>query len=201
MSCDYVREYVRKHPVKWMDRELTKHGGAGDSAGRTPYPCVEAWLRCLHEIGDMFDQKTYVDFCRMEWSEWWSKLTPLQQRGVTAKLANNYFPSMIDSLHAWALLSEARWFDTVTLDSYQDAIGKSDITCRCGMTETRIALFGPGQRALDARNYKIAHREGYDVQTVPVQMSWDRPVIGGKRWFELGDFVILKPEVQVKKCM
>lgn len=191
----YIVEFIARHPVKWLDRELSRRGSVGDQAGITPTPAVLEFMNLLYlQGGELFVQAEYARWCISQWSEWFAKLAPALQVGVTAKLYNNFYVSMIDSLHVWAMLSELGWFDRCTLDAYEDAIGKSDLTMYRDGRVFKLALGGPTPRAREDRIYKLNHRNNgatNKVGAIELEffMDLDRARSpGNKRWFTLSDF-------------
>ena len=195
LSSDYIVSYVTKHPINWRneDKRLAGRGGVGDTAGITPTPAVGEFLEVLSQRQSLFTQHDYAIHCRKRWHDWWANLTPDQEKGFIAKLFRNFYPSMIDSLHVWSMLSEAGWFEICYLDAYEDAVGKTDLTLKSGDKTIKVALVGPTKAARDDRRYKLTHRnDGSGMEAIEVQLSLSRQKRpGNKRWYELDDFVEL----------
>jgi len=187
-----------------MDRELARRGGVGDQAGRTATPAIYEFLSLLRDRQTLFTQDEYADYCHSQWPDWWNKLSKQKQDGVNAKLFNNFYVSMIDSLHAWSLLCEAQWFDTCTMDTYSDVIGKTDLTLITEERQVRVALVGPFARARQDLAYKRVHRNqpGDAQDIIVVQLDGNRPKRpGNKRWYCLDDFAALRPIAPVRDMM
>lgn len=182
--------FVSLHPIDWANRELAARGGIGDQAGRTPTPAAAEFLQLLLVRRELFTQEQFWNYCYSQWGWWFRDLTLQQRDGVKAKMYRNIYPSMIDSLHAWSLLSETGRFDACILDSLDDAVGKSDLTLCWQGNRARIALIGPTQNCVQDREYKLTHRAGpSDLDTIVVKMPFERKKSpGNKRWYELEDF-------------
>lgn len=190
-SADYIMEFVSRHPIDWSNGNLAKKGGPGDQAGMPPTPAVLEFLNLLDQKQDLFTQAEYANFCIRQWADWLLDKKGEQFEGVEAKLYRNFYPAMIDSLHVWAMISEAGWFDVCILDAYLDAIGKKDLILKSQTCTVKVALLGPTSRAKRYREYKLNHRQtnGQELDIVEVQLPWEyerRP--GNKRWFRLNDF-------------
>lgn len=192
----YIEDFLAEHPVQWLDRELAERGGVGDRAGRTPTPAAREFFEMLHNAGTLFTQAEYAERCLRRWKTWFEQLAPPQQRGVRVKLFNNFYPSLMDSLHVMALLAEARRFDTYLIDARMDVLDKVDLTLMWDGKLFRVALVGPTAQAQDDRHYKITHRPGaHDEVVHVVRLPPERPRgAGNKRWFELQDFAFLWAE-------
>jgi hypothetical protein len=199
LHSDYIVSYVTNHPIDWQNeyRELARRGGAGDTAGVTPTPAVGEFLHVLSQRQSLFTQQDYLIHCRKVWQDWWGGLSDAQEKGMIAKLYRNFYPSMIDSLHVWAMLSEVGWFDVCYLDAYEDAIGKTDLTFKSGDKVIKLALMGPTRQAREDRDYKLTHRNnGRGIEAVEAQLSLSRVRSpGNKRWFRLSDFAQINPTV------
>jgi len=196
-GTDYIVEYLTKNPVDWSSSELACRGGPGDKAGEPPSPAVFEFLSLLDEQGGLFTQREYWEHCKDRWRDWLTRdeMTRRNARGVKAKLYRNFYPSMIDSLHAWALLNEAGWFDVCVVDTYQDAVGKTDLLLKHGDVTIRVALIGPTDKAQSDRKYKVENRDSAMGNPIEVSMGFDRPRSpGNKRWYDLDDFKALRPD-------
>ena len=110
--------------------------------------------------------------------------------GLGVRLYRNFYPSMIDSLHVWALLAETQLFDVCFLDSTADAVAKTDLTLVKGSTEYRIALFAGSKRSVNDRLFKLKNRNTEsEVLCIDVVLPMERKQsYGKKRWYEIGDF-------------
>lgn len=190
-----IVDFVAEHPINWLQdyKRLAQRGGEGDKCGITPTPAVLEFLNLLHSNKGLFTQREYMDYCFSVWdaSGWISNLPKSQKNGLGVRLYRNFYPSMIDSLHAWALLAETRIFDICFLDSTADAIAKTDLTLVKADTEYRIALYIGSKNGIKDRVYKLNNRNTEsEVFCVDVVLPMERKPIhpGGKRWYELNDF-------------
>jgi len=192
IASDRIVQYISQNPIDWDDRDKAKRGGVGDRAGITPTPAVEEFLRLYIERRELFTQKEYMVHCWEQWRDWIID-KPLEQKlGIKAKLYGNFYPSMIDSLHVWAMLSESRMFSSCVLNSTEDAIGKTDMIVTCGVREIRLALIGPKEAASNDRAYKLKYRspESSDIDCVEVVLPREYPKTpGNKRWFRSQDLM------------
>lgn len=191
-GSDYIKNFLGRNPVSWEGKHLAGLGGAGDTAGPTPEPAAQAFLDLLTSRNNLFSQSEYVVHCIDRWHEWLKDKTPLQVNGVKAKLSRNFYPSFIDSIHVWALLSETKMFDMCFIDSYDDAVAKTDITVISSAGRAAIALCGlRSRRTTRCREHKKAYRGGtecYD-KVIEVYFPFERKMRpGNKRWYELNDF-------------
>lgn len=197
-----IVDYITSNPIDWGDNtevtlsdkrivnlgELAKRGGIGDTAGVTPTPAVEEFLNLLISKRGLFTQNEYMHHCVKAWNGWAESKTKDQKYGIKAKLYRNFYPSMIDSLHVWAMICESGMFEMCLLSATEDAIGKSDLILRSGNKELRIALLGPTPRASKDREFKIAHRGTGDDKCIEIKLSLDSPKSpGNKRWFRKPD--------------
>lgn len=183
-----IVEYISAHPIDWADehKDKAKRGGVGDLL--TPTPAVEEFLNLLIDQRGLFTQEEYMRYCVGKWSEWAQSKTVDQKWGIRTKLYRNFYPSMIDSLHVWAMLCESGMFEMCFLSATEDAIGKSDLVLRSGSKELRLALLGPTSQAGDDRKYKIGHRNNGEAGCIEVQLSLNYPKNpGNKRWFKKSD--------------
>ncbi len=203
IPSEQIVRYVARHPIDWDNRERAKRGGVGDQAGVTPTPAVEEFLRLYLDRRDLFTQRDYMYHCWDQWRDWIVDKPKEQKLGVKAKLYRNFYPSMIDSLHVYAMLVEMDAFDTCVLNSSEDAIGKSDLILTSREREIRLALIGPKQAAVDDRAYKLAHRnEGTsELECIEVVLRDEYPMYpGNKRWYQKQDLwqAILAPAMRPK---
>jgi hypothetical protein len=189
----YILNYIKFHPVEWSDLESSRRGGVGDQAGPTPTPAVREFLALLEQKGDLFTQREFEEHCIHEWSDWFYVQTANEQRGVRAKLRNNFYPSMIDTLYVYALLIEERVGDVYLVSPELDARDKIDLIVRVTGLTVGLALVGPTEEADQDRNYKTQHRPGIaDGEVIVVKLPNNRPKSpGNKRWFQIEDFAVL----------
>lgn len=190
-----IENYIARHPVSWANAELAKRGGIGDRAGMPPTPMVYEFFSLVAQKQGLFTQSEYRDHCFEQWCSW-NKLENQDMReGVAAKLYRNVYPSMVNTLHAWSLLVEARWFDLCVIDTATDALSKHDlIVSRSGCTPIALDLFIQTERAVNDRQYKLSHRkasrdfvcESFDVP-LPIHDRQKRQP-GNMRWYCLKDF-------------
>jgi hypothetical protein len=191
LSSDYIVDYITRNPIEWKNKEMARRGGVGDSAGRPPTLAVSEFLNLLGINKDLFTQKDFAEYCCYSaWADWFNGLNKMQQLGVEAKIYCNFYPSMIDSLHVWALLCETGYFKKCILDAYKDAAEKTDLTVSTDGAEYKIALYASTKQSLRDRNYKILYRGGAGqgvIYEVPLPMN--RPKApGNKRWYKIEDF-------------
>ncbi len=193
---DYIVRYISEHPISWANLGLANYRGCpADQAGCPPTPSVHEFLAMLGEQQDLFTQDEFVDHCEWQWYDWLQTKNEQQRLGVLAKQRCNFYPSMIDSLHAWALLSESGWFDICVIDSYADALSKVDLTLVSPYSTVKVALLGPKEQASIWRSYKLNCRAGTDdAHAIAVKMPENRPRNpGNKRWYQIEDFGHLHP--------
>lgn len=176
----YILNYLRFHPVEWGDLEWSRRGGFGDQAGPTPTPAVREFLALLEQKGDLFTQREFVEHCIRVWGDWFYGLTANQQRGVRAKLRNNFYPSMIDTLYVYALLIEERIGDVYLVSPELDARDKIDLIVRVNGLTIGLALVGPTDEADQNRDYKTQHRPGIADSEVIVETAQQPSKVTGK---------------------
>lgn len=197
-SSEYIVNYLRVHPVDWSDLDLSRRGGVGDRAGVTPTPAVAEFLALLQQKRDLFTQREYEEHCRAVWCEWFNRLEVNHQRGVIAKLHNNFYPSMIDTLHVYALLVEERVGDCYIVSPEMDARAKIDLIVKVNGQAFGLALIGPTDDADHARAYKTEHRPGIaDDQVLVVKLPNARPrAPGNKRWYRIEDLTAVFDSIE-----
>jgi len=181
----YIVDYITKNRIDWDQADLARRGGWGDRAGIPPTPAVAEFLSLLTQKGDMFTQKEYMEHCFSQWSGWLQERQQMHWRGLQAKLYRNFYPSMIDSLHVWAMLCETRRFDSCFLSSYEDAIGKTDLIVMNGDIQYRLALLF--ENAKENLDYKKTHRHRGDVSPcieIVLPKIYPRNP-GNKRWYKI----------------
>lgn len=195
MSSRHIVEYIAQHPILWMDdkKEMATIGGAGDKAGLPPVPSVELWLQCLRGKERLFTQEEYAAQCFGDprWAMWLRGKGQDQIDGLRIKLYRNFYPSMIDSLHVWALLAETGLFDSCIVESDKDAIAKIDLTVTVQDHRLPLAIRGPTEKAAQSRTYKRTMRgSGHEVQSIELALSIRKPrTPGNKRWFDAEEVV------------
>jgi len=182
-----IVEYIANNPINWLDhyRHMARRGGVGDTAGVTPSPAVYEFLALYHQEKGLFTQRRYAEWCQDKWRDWLADKTDEQRRGVGVKLYRNFYPSMIDSLHVWAMMVEAGGFHACILDSTLDAIGKTDLTLVRSGVSYRVALLIDTSNSVGDRRYKLGHRNGdapTDCIEIRLPMSRDKTP-GNKRWY------------------
>ena len=195
ISSQAIKNFCASHPIIWPPPWLSTRGGPGDQAGLPPVPSVEVFLDLLRVKHGLFTQEDFWQASVSSWGNWYSNLgaeapdgsRALLQRGLKAKAYRNFYPSMIDSLHVWAMLVEAGEFDRCWLDSVEDYTSKTDLTvCNKSGIIWRIALQGR------ARNIHRPTARGLmptKTSIVNLPSRKDRPATeGNKQWFILDDF-------------
>lgn len=212
VSPEYIVNFVSENPVNWLDGltdgnglHYARIGGMGDSAGVTPTPAMEAFFAKFILDKALFTQLEYADYCFLlpEWKTWGTELHPEQVRGVKAKLFRNFYPSAVDSLHVYSMLVASGEFDSVYIDTYEDAIGKVDITVQKASAVYRLALYASSKASVSSANYKQRYRSnGDDVETdlIRVVLPMARPKSPGKkRWYTLDDVLSAIRQHQERK--
>lgn len=185
-----IVDYITINTIDWADnhKELAKRGGVGDSVGVTPTPAVEEFLNLLIAKRGLFTQYEYMAHCWESWRSWVAPKSQMQKLGLRARLYRNFYPSMIDSLHVWAMLCESGMFDLCFMSATEDAIGKSDLILHSGKREIRLALIGPTGQASSDRQYKIEHRNNGEPECIQIKLNPNYPKSpGNKRWFRKSD--------------
>ncbi len=198
-KSDYIVDFVKKNPVSFYGKGKTERGTPGGNLF-PPAPLVGLFLRLIHGTEDLFTQSEYAQYCvktlNNEHGGWFNGLNKAQQEGFRLRCNRNFYPSMIDALHAWALISEARWFDVCYMDTLSDAVAKTDLTLKRNGKEVYVALIGPKKAAKEHYSYKVNYRQnGNGKVIVPIQMPLREKGPGNKRWYELGDFNEIRPDV------
>lgn len=195
-----IVEYITQHPIAWMEdkKDFAQRGGWGDRAGVPPTPSVEEFLRLLILKQGLFTQREYFSHCFKQWRPWIEDLGSIKTEpgmnkrvGLKAKLYRNFYPSMIDSLHVWAMLSETGKFDSCVMSSTLDAVSKTDLIVRNGCDSIPIAIIGPTRRAANDRAFKVENRNGEEggaCITLQMDLRWERQP-GNKRWFTLDSVI------------
>jgi len=195
-----IVNYLINHPVNWepngdgLDWNRARLGGEGDQAHpERVLPMVEMWLRLLNLKKGLFTQSEYAEYAFQEYAPW-----PPQEfrNGVLAKLFRNVYPSMIDHIHVFALLSESGIFKSVDYDTDEDVTKKIDIVLtRHDGQNLGLALRAGTRTASRCAEYKTIFRgrpvAPFQVIEIPLSMkrrgSKSRGA-GNKRWYVLEDF-------------
>lgn len=194
-SSESIVDFYSCHPINWKEdfKNEVMLGEMADRAGMTPTPAIEAWIELYVDSRQLFTQAEYVDYCFSlpEWLPWIREKTSDELEAIEAKLYRNFFPSAVDSLHVHSMVSESGIFDTCFLDTYDDAIGKTDITVRKGDVKIAVGLLGPTKNASVSSSYKHRFRAApVDTPRVEVQMDIKHPKTpGNKRWFREEDVI------------
>ena len=183
-SSRAVQQFCARHPIEWSTRDLAKQGDL-----LTPTPGMQVFFELLLKDSRLFDQAQYYAKACAVWSDWMAHLDESTREGIKARLYRNFYPSGIDSLHAWALLVETGLFDACLIDPLADATSKTDITV---FTKDRrpisIALYAGNPYSRQLTRYKRRVRGGAP-NAIDVILPMDRPQRpGNKRWYEIQDF-------------
>lgn len=195
MSSRHIVEYIAQHPIMWMEdkKEMADRGGAGDKAGLPPVPSVELWIGCLRGKERLFSQDEYAEhyFCNSRIKAWLQGKPSDQIEGVRVKQYRNFYPSMIDSIHVWALLAETGLFDSCIVETDRDAISKIDMTVTAEGHRLSLAIRGPTPEATRAKAYKDKYRGiGQAAKAIELALSINKPrAPGNKRWFDAEEVV------------
>lgn len=189
----HIVSFVSRNPIDWMTRDQAM---MGDKAGLPPIPSVEMFLDFLLDKKTLFSQAQYWQYCQGRWNDeypgWLPPSFTDEYNGLKAKAYRNFYPSVIDSLHVWSILSETGYFSRCILDSFEDAIQKSDITASTPSgIDIHVALVGPTAHAKKWAKYKENYRRGKDAKKcVELAMNKKWPTTSGnKRWFPQ-DFIL-----------
>ena len=184
LSSNAIQSFCARNPIQWFTRELAEQGDV-----LTPTPGMQVFFDMLLDSNRLFTQAQYYEKACLAWADWLSSLKPKVQEGIKARLYRNFYPSAIDSVHAWALLVETGLFDACYIDPLTDAKSKTDITV---ITKDRrsisIALFFGGAYSRQRTDYKRLVRGKAD-HAIDVVMPANREHgAGRKRWYEIKDF-------------
>lgn len=192
LSSLSIVDYISAHPINWVynTQDSTYPQGYGDQAGSAPTTAVEQFCNLLIARRGLFTQAEFTTHCFLAWGSWVNGLAEELRQGLEYKLFRNFYPALIDSLHAYALLIESRMFDAVVLDSYEDSTRKTDLLVTLEGETLRLALLGPKSVARQQRGYKEQKRNFANLPTIEVVMPAARPKAeGNKRWFRSTDFL------------
>lgn len=181
-----IKEYCTLHPIDWASQELAN--GPGNLL--TPTPAMEVFFRTLTDSRRLFDQAEFWGAAASEWADFLDGLNDEQRLGLKARIYRNFYPSAIDSLHAWSLLVESNQFAYCLLDTAQDAVSKRDITvCTKDRLSVGIALTVATKESRRWIQHKRQFRGHASGVVVPIALTLDRPrKPGNKRWYNLDDF-------------
>jgi len=193
-SSDYIVRFCKEHRIDWGLRQEARY--------------AENWLiepsamgmffDLLTEKGDLFTQYEYCEFAMhapvtangMEWQRLTVELQDCLFRG---RLMRNFYPSGIDTLHAWALLVETGQFEQCIIDTAEDAVGKTDLTLQSKSGEMYHVALRVGSEYTDSWQSRKAQRGERPADTIEIILPCDeRPKgPGNKRWYEIEDFAAL----------
>lgn len=184
LSSNAIKSFCTAHPIQWATREIANQGDI-----LTPTPGMQVFFDLLLESNRLFNQEQYYARACQVWRDWLDRLDDRRRWGIKARLYRNFYPSGIDSIHAWALLVETGLFDACYIDPLDDAKSKTDITV---ITKDRraisIALYFGGAYSRQRTEYKRRVRGG-PANAVDVILPETRPRSpGNKRWYEVQDF-------------
>ncbi len=191
-----IKEAMVLDPVDWKDMWMGLPNGPGNLL--TPTFAVVEFMKLLQQEGGLFNHRQYIDYCKNlpTWRDWWLGLRPDQQRGMEVRLWNNFFVSMIDNLHIWAMLSEQGVFKACYMDSEDDAVRHRDLTLRTKNDEMiYLALYGP--KGKGNFEYKIEHRGASRRDAYVVPMTTRPRHEGNKMWYTLDDFAMILADDKV----
>jgi hypothetical protein len=188
---------LKMNPVVWHHRDITGIGGLADRLGMTPTPAVAEFLAFVAEYDRLPTQHEFSEYCVRHWrlSFHWPRLDaeiPI----IKAKVEHNFYPSMIDTFHAFGLVAKAGWFDQCLLDTVEDVVSKADLTFIGAGFSASVNLKGPATRSSrEAEAWKRAHR-GWDPNVHQITLPMSRPRNpGNKRWYSLEDFRCIQPQL------
>lgn len=186
IASSAIIDYISKHPIDWTDNHLAQLGQPGDK--RTPTPAMSLFFELFANRRALFSQTEYIAYAEEQWRDWFDLLSPLEYRGVRARLRCNFYVSAIDSLHVWAMLIETGRFNSCVIDTVLDVTGKTDITVTNQEGKTvSIGLAVSTRAGREAYAHKRAHR-GISQNAVMVWLPLDRPRSpGNKRWYQVED--------------
>ncbi len=180
-----IREFVREHPIEQRDKSLSYMGGPGCRAGMPPSPAIHEFMKLYKLKSDLFHQKDFTWHCFYAWEQWLKNQIQIMKRGVASKLYNNFYPSMIDSIHVHALITQMGF--RCRIDTKADVVGGVDVSAYVGSTVVDIALTTGSNYAVQWAHYKWdserAQNKTMRVVDVPK---------GDKVWYNEIDFMFLK---------
>lgn len=195
-------------------KKTASRGGLGDKAGMPPISNVLLFFELLYEKGDLFLQEDYWNYCLKRWKETspeWCRMIFTEKylvdlddhgrlmkegdrtehesswpvaTGLKAKCFRNFYPSFIDTLHVFGLMTESDLFSRIEINTEEDVKSDFDIhaTDKHGV-ECRFAIL-----ARKSNSVKQFIRKGSDVKNnIILALPMQRKREGGKRWFEMED--------------
>jgi len=191
-SSTTILEFGKKHPVDMYTRDLAELGDI-----LTPTPAMGEFFDCLLNKGKLITQEEYITYTLNQWQEWVTGLKSWQKEGIVARLARNFYPSAIDTIHAWALLVESGKFKSAVIDILEDAVGKTDLTVEAkNGRKYKIGLSIDNAYTRRREAYKRTYRGIVPEDLIDIRLSMARNKIGNKRWYEIGDFKPLFEQIQ-----
>ena len=183
-SSTLILEFGKKHPVDMYTRDLAEMGDI-----LTPTPAMGEFFDCLLNAGRLITQGDYITYACNQWVVWFTGLKSHQKEGIIARLARNFYPSAIDSLHAWALLVESGKFKSAIIDILEDAVGKTDLTVEAkNGIKYKIGLSIDNAYTRQREAYKRTYRGDVPHDLIDIRLPMERNKIGNKRWYEIEDF-------------
>lgn len=194
-SSTMILEFCKKHPVNMYTRNLAERGDI-----LTPSPAMGEFFDCLLNKGRLITQEDYITYTHNQWHEWFTGLQSQQKEGIVARLARNFYPSAIDTVHAWALLVESGKFKSAVIDILEDAVGKTDLTVEAkNGYKYKIGLSIDNRYSRQREAYKRAYRGDVPDDLIDIRLPMERNKIGNKRWYEIEDFEPLFEQIRKKE--
>lgn len=191
INSERIQEFMGQHPIDWANAQDASIGGPGDQAGMPPVPSVLIFLDALQTNKELFTQEEFFSRCCASWGAWYGKLPDQERAGLKAKAFRNFYPSMVNSLHAWAILLESchPQIDTCVWNSNDDVAYKTDLFFKRGDKSVHADLFIGSHIGQSCRRYKRENRGQPDEEHISVPLTMDRPrTPGNMRWYTLRDF-------------
>lgn len=189
-SSQFIVEYIKEHPIEWPSR------GLADTVRnvRIPFSCIGAFFELLKKKDGLFSQEEYIDYL---WDTDRLDIEPYGFDGLVgleARIKRNFYPSALDSLHAFSILVESGRFARCTLDTLEDVVSKVDlsVTSKEGVC-LGIALMAGTSSGKRWAVHKNIYREGWgDWNVIEVPLPMDRPrEPGNKCWYNVEDFEVV----------
>ena len=194
-SSTTILEFCKKHPVNMYTRDLAELGDI-----LTPTPAMGEFFDCLMDVGRLITQEDYITYALNQWHEWFTGLPSQQKEGTVARLARNFYPSAIDTIHAWALLVESGKFKSAIIDILEDAVGKTDLTVEAkNGYKYKIGLSIDNPYSRQREVYKRTYRGDVPDDLIDIRLPMERNKIGNKRWYEIEDFEPLFGQIRKKE--
>lgn len=190
---DEIQRFCSENPIDWKTRKEAEMGNI-----MPPSPAIGIFFSTLMDYGHLFTQQEYYREAWNAWKPWTRELSEEEAAGMKARLYRNFYPSAIDSLHAWSLLVESGEFAYCILDTAEDATDKKDITVWTNDDiSIGIELFAANNYTGKWRKHKARYRGTPDGKTVEVPLTFDRPRRpGNKRWYTMADFKVVLETIQ-----